>query len=363
MCPVSRVSLPYQTLTMFTEILAAGAMGVSVFFAIKAYSLLKEEQAKDAPRATMLRSIYVFMGFALLMTPMALGIEYARHGMNLDNAGVDLKVIAQALMDIENKTFYSVDRNGNPEAIEVPLNGTTYQLSVPFPESGFKSTHLKLNQEGRKFLALKNNNGEEITYGYLSEQDIKRAYLALPGVTEPINTDQDPILSREKLIATGLMYTPRTRLSTDIQRTVNQKKANKGMANRFLIDFVNEKNLDKDLQEQAVKILIQPTQMTALDAAQYDKLIDALSADGPRNAPWRHYELAQVYWTRASQNATQEDRDRYFSAMCAYKRSYESLRYLSSSREDYPTEYRWYQEATKDLKLAKCDQNCNCVEK
>lgn len=348
---------------MFTEILAAGAMGVSVFFAIKAYSLLKDEQAKEAPRPTMLRSIYVFMGFALLMTPMALGIEYARHSMNLDSANIDQSAIAENLKAIENKTFYSVDRNGNPEAIELSLSGTTYQLSVPFPENGFNSTRLTLKQEGRKFLALKNNNGTEISYGYLSEQEVKRAYLALPDGTGTANSNQDPVLSKEKLIATGLLYTPPTALSSNILTTVNRKKANTGIANRFLIDFVSEKDRDKDLQEQAVKILIQPSQMTALDPPQYDKLISALSENGPRNAPWRHYELAQVYLTRASQNASQEDRNQYFSALCAYKKSYEGLRYLRNNREDYPNEYRWYEEAKKDLKLAKCDKDCNCKEK
>ncbi len=348
---------------MFTEILAAGAMGVSVFFAIKAYSLLKDEQAKDAPRPTMLRSIYVFMGFALLMTPMALGIEYARHNMNLDSANVDQTTIANTLKAIENKTFYSVDRNGYPDAIEVPLNGTTYQLSVPFPESGFKSTPLSLKQEGRKYLAFKNNNEDGIVYGYLSEQEIKRAYQTLPAGVAPAGDDQDPVLSKEKLVATGLLYTPPTTLGRNILTSVNKKKANKSIANRYLLDFVAEKDRDRDLQEQALKILIQPTQMTALDAPQYDKLIKALSEDGPRTAPWRHYELAQVYWTRASQNASAEDRNRYFSAMCAYKNSYEGLRYLSNNRDDYPTEYRWYQEAKKDLRLANCDADCNCQEK
>lgn len=352
---------------MVTEIIAAGAMGVSVFFAIKAYSLLKDEQAKDSPRPTMLRSIYVFMGFALLMTPMALGIEYARHSMDMDSNGNDQAAVADKLKALENKTYYALNRDGNPEAIELDFGGTTYQLGTPFPESGFKDTRLKLKpSDQQQFLALKDNNGKEITYGYIDGTDIKNAHAAIsgPNVPPPPPTPAvDPTVAAVKLMAAGLMYTPASPVKNSVQQFVTAREADESTANRFLVDFINAQTEKVKLQEQAVKILIQPTQMVALEDAQYDKLIKALSENGPRKAPWRFYELAQVYLTRSSQKGSQADRNQYFSAMCAYKRSYDGLLYLKNDPEKYAIEYGWYQEAERELRAAKCDTDCNCTEK
>ncbi|MEM6770285.1 MAG: hypothetical protein AAF597_06875 [Bacteroidota bacterium] len=352
---------------MFTEIIAAGAMGVSVFFAIRAYSLLKEEQAKEAPRPTMLRSIYVFMGFALLMTPMALGIEYARHHMNLDNSDFDQQQVADALKKIENKTYYVLNRSGIPDSIELDYAGVTYQLGVPFPRTGFKGTHLKLKQEDQRFLAYKNNNEEGIIYGYLDENDLEAAYatiadpVAPPPTPTPVETDEK--LTKEKQMAMGLMYTPSSPVRSNILNLITKRRASTKTANRYLVDFVSAIGRDEELQEAAVKILIQPAQMTALDDGQYQKLIDVLSKDGPRTPPWRYYELAQVYQTRSWQKGSKEDMDRYYSAMCAYKTSYLGLGFLSNNPEKYPLEKGWYDEAVSVLRAASCDGECNCSKK
>ena len=68
-------------LDFLTKILAAGAMGVSIFCIFKVYNLLSAEQERDEPRPVFIKSIYAFMGFAVLMTLLSLGIEYARHLM------------------------------------------------------------------------------------------------------------------------------------------------------------------------------------------------------------------------------------------------------------------------------------------
>jgi len=344
---------------MFTEILAAGAMGVSVFFAIKAYSLLKDEQAKEAPRPTMLRSIYVFMGFALLMTPMALGIEYARHTMNMDSNGSDQAVVADKLKGIENKTYYVLNKGGNVDSLEFEYAGVTYQLSDPFPTSGFESTHLKLKPNGQQqFLALKNNNGEEITYGYLNGADIKNAYATIASPIMP--AAQLPVGVDSALAATGLMYLPESSFKGDMEKEVRKSSQS---ANRFLIDFINTKTNEVALQKKALKILVQDDQMKDLTDAEYDKLINALSKNGVRKAPWRLYELAQVYLMRSPQRRSQDDRNRYFSTMCAYKQSYEGFSYLKRDTAKYHLELKWYREALTELKMANCDAGCNCTEK
>jgi hypothetical protein len=110
---------------MITEIIAAGAMGISVFFVVKAHSLLKDEQAKETPRPSILRQITIFMGFAILMTPIALGIEYLRHQMDMDSQGQGQVGFAEELRDLENKGYYSLDKYGNPDTINVRFAGVT----------------------------------------------------------------------------------------------------------------------------------------------------------------------------------------------------------------------------------------------
>jgi len=68
-------------LDFLTKILAAGAMGVSIFCIYKVYNLLSIEQERDEPRAIIINSIYKFMVFGGVMTVLSLGIEYVRHQM------------------------------------------------------------------------------------------------------------------------------------------------------------------------------------------------------------------------------------------------------------------------------------------
>ena len=73
-------------LDFLTKILAAGAMGVSIFCIFKVYNLLSTEQERDEPRPVFIKSIYAFMGFAVLMTLLSLSIEYVRHQMVNDDS-------------------------------------------------------------------------------------------------------------------------------------------------------------------------------------------------------------------------------------------------------------------------------------
>ena len=334
-------------------------MGVSVFFSIKANSLLKEEQAKEDPRPTMLRSIYVFMGFALLMTPMALGIEYARHTMNMESNDIDQAVVAKQLKDLEDKKYYSLDTSGMPQAINFEFAQTTYKLGTPYPTERFKDVRLDLEATGQqRFLALKKGVKKDIFFGYLNSGDIIKAHATIAGPVLP--SAPLPIGVDSALAATGLMYLPESVLKGEMEREVRQSTQT---ANRFLVDFINTKTNEVALQKKALKVLVQDDQMALLTDAEYNKLIEALSTNDIRKAPWRLYELAQVYLTRSPEKKSQEDRNRYFSAMCSYKQSYMGSTRLRKDTVKHHTELEWYREALSVLKAAKCDTNCDCIEK
>jgi len=161
-------------------------------------------------------------------------------------------------------------------------------------------------------------------------------------------------------MATGLMYTPPSTIRNQIQSTISQKKADESIANKYLVEFVNGQDLDRKLQELAVKILIQPEQMNQMDTVQYGKLINALSSDGPRKQPWRHFELAQVYLSRSIQQNSATDRQQYFESLCRYKKNYLARAYLVNDPEKYSVEKTWYENAEKELQAMSCDDDCNC---
>lgn len=334
---------------MLTQILAAGAMGVSIFCILKVYDLLQKEQAKEIPRPVFLRSIYVFMGFAVFMTLLSLGIEIARHSMKLTEDSQSN--YAKELARVQDKAYFSLDKNGNPEPLDVVIDGQKYALAKAFPEAFFKDTHLKLKPgENQQLLVVKNNNGRDITFGYFDQADLN-AYATKPGAipTLPPKVVEDPVLNAEKLLATGLMYTPPSSVLTQVQQEVSRKKADENISNKYLVEFVHDQELDKKLQELAVKILIQPTQMNSMDTIQYEKLITALSSDSPRKPPWRYYELAQVYLSRSIQQNSASDLKKYREALTNYITNYERQTWLSGKQDEYPVEYAWYLDAKKVL--------------
>jgi hypothetical protein len=103
------------------QIAAAGAMGVSILCIFRVYNLLKNEQEKDQPRPVFLRSIYIFMGFGVLMTILSLGIEFSRHFMG--DGGNQQEVLTKKLVAIDSANYYSLDKNGNPASISVDVAG------------------------------------------------------------------------------------------------------------------------------------------------------------------------------------------------------------------------------------------------
>lgn len=329
-------------------------MGISVFFVVKAHSLLKDEQAKETPRPSILRQITIFMGFAILMTPIALGIEYLRHQMNLDNQelGLDEARFAEKLKEIENRALFSLNNDGNPEGIEVRFGDNTYQLGTPYPENFFKDTHLKLKKGAdQKILAVKENNSTDITYGYFDAADINAVATQPKPIDPGPDQETDPVLETEKLLATGIMYTPPSRVLNDIQQKLKSKKANGKTANKYLSAFVGTPGYSDELQQLALKLLVQPEQMNDLKPAEYNQLISALSSDDIRGAPWRYYELAQVYLSRSTKEAKEANLAKYKESLQDYVRDYDLKTWLNGNPTKYPLAYNWYQDARKVLGL------------
>lgn len=335
---------------MITEIIAAGAMGISVFFVVKAHSLLKDEQAKETPRPSILRQITIFMGFAILMTPIALGIEYLRHQMDMDSQGQGQVGFAEELRDLENKGYYSLDKYGNPDTINVRFAGVTYQIGTPYPETSFKDTPLKIMKgDDQKFLAIKENSRADVVYGYFDAADINAVATApTPVDPGPVQVN-DEVLEREKLLATGFMYMPTSGVFNEIHRKLKDKKANGKTANKYLSAFVGNPSYSDELQEMAVKLLVQPEQMNDLKPTEYEQLISALSSDGIRGAPWRYYELAQVYLSLSTKQDKEANLTKYKENLQAYVSDYDLKTWLNGNTTKYPLAFDWYQGAKKVL--------------
>lgn len=347
---------------MITEIIAAGAMGVSVFFCIKAHSLLKDEQAKDTPRPEILRSIYIFMGFALLMTPVALGIEYARHQMNLDTVGNDQEGFTETLASFQEEGYFGLNKDGNPEDIKVKFGGEEYVLANALPETELAGTRLQIRKlDDGKYRVFKINKEEQTAYGHFTAEDLRQALSdLLVVVDEGPDEPTDELLESKKLMGTGLLYAPRSRVLTDIQNELATKSANPRITNRYLMDFASLADKEDPLQNMALDLLIQPDQMRELDSLKYDKLIATLSIDGVRDLPHRYWELAQVYYSRWAKYHREEDHAGHLNMLCKYVKSFDALRWIKEQPEKYKLEHGWYQEAKQGLASYRCDDDCNC---
>ena len=337
--------------TYITKIIAAGAMGVSIFCVLRVYDLLKKEQSESSPRPVILKSIYIFMAFGIIMTLLSLGIEFIRHNYISDEENPcasyqkDLTDLVQDLHDITTtREYFSVNKNGNPEAITLKYNNQDYVLSKAFPESVFENTPLVLKKTPtEKYIAVKDNNGKETVFGYINEANLKSFFPA-----SSIYNEDKP----EGLFSLGVFYMPVSTLQV-IKEDLKKRK-NKYIANEKLIALIKLKNSDKALQEAALKLLTQPESMNALDSSQYKNLIAAYESGEIREAPWYKYELAQIYLSRSWKSWSSNkgaDIAKYKQFLKEYIDSYESQEWISGNPSVYHIEYNWYEAAKEELNL------------
>jgi hypothetical protein len=276
-------------ITLITKLVATGAMGVSIYCIVKVYDLLKLEQKEKTPRPTFIRTIYVSMSFAVLMTLLSLGIEIVRY--NMDSNIIQLE---KDLGKIEGESYFSVNSNGNPKEVNIAYKDRIYVLSRAFSKDHFKSNELKLKKtKDERYLAIKKNLDEEIILGFISNDHLKVETKNL--FTNIIGKS----LSENELWGLGIFYTP-----LEITKIIkSEEKEDKSLTNEYLIKLLSlnhDDNISK--KEKAMRFLVQPPLMNKLSQNQYTVLINALQLGKIRETPWDKYELAQVYLSRAGQS-------------------------------------------------------------
>lgn len=286
-------------------------MAFSAFFAIKAHSLLKDEQAKDQPRPAILNSITKFMVFALLMTPLALFVEYVRHHMNMDNIGVSQAGFSEELEEIKGK-YYAFDKNGDPDSIKVKYAGVEHVLSKEFSTTAFRNNELKLKKDGaQQYVAVKNNNGdEEVIYGFFEEADLKDQLKGIFPAT-PSTPAKPSDFELKTFFAAGIAYSPANAAAANVKLSPSETRAISQ-----LWAYLDSDGKDVDTREKAIKILVQPGLLSRLDSMSYVKLISLLK-DGTTVEPTEaNYYLAQVYLSRFRKN-----KELYPDGLMDYKKS------------------------------------------
>ena len=329
------------------QLAAAGAMGVGILIILRVYALLKTEQAKDAPRPTILRSIYVFMGFGLVMTLVALGIEASRFFFTEEEGTGELAQLRTALAQLEEQTFYGLNENGNPTPIRLEANGKKYTLAEAFPDTAFAATPLNLIPAAGRYRAVKDLGGRQITYGYFPERELRSRLTTFFAATDPTTPPPPPSTGSkpEQTYAAGRAYTPGRILSGLRLRDITDASK----ANARLLDFLSTPAADNEtLRKEAVKLLIQPRMMEELSEAGHDRLIELLSDNSVRNAPWRYYEAAQVYLSRyhLKGDTNVSDLERHKELSREYRTAYERRGW---TREERPAEFAYYQSAGRAL--------------
>jgi len=339
--------------TYITKIAAAGAMAISIVCIYKVYELLKNEQEKKKPRAAILKSINKFMFFAIFMSVFSLVIEIARSYMDIQNP--EKASLVNSLEALAEKSYFSLNKNGNPEEIKVKYNNQNYVLGHLLPENNFENIPLRLKkaEEDGKYSIVKDNNGTEIKYGYLSENDLK----AIMNDFESNNQTPTPqpgneygLTEGEKLMSFGMLYTPfsilgnvKSKISTDSRQ-----------ANKYLTKLIGIKDGKSPLQATATKLLTQPELMNDLEEDQYEKIIELLASGKIRSSPWNKYEIAQLYLSRAWKSwnkHSDSDKKKHEAFLKEYILEYENKKWISDNKTQYPVEYDWYKKAKAKLEI------------
>jgi hypothetical protein len=330
-------------ITLITKIVAAGAMGVSIFCIIKVYDLLKNEQKEKIPRQNFIRTIYVSMGFAVLMTLLSLGIEIIRDSMD-----AELNQLETDLNNIASENYYSLNRNGNPKEINLTYKNQSYILSKAFPKDNFEKRELKFKKaDNGEYLVVNLINDEDVIYGFIPPQDIKENAIAV--FSDIINTP----LNDEELLGLGLYYTP-----SETKKLIETKTIeNKYLAIEYLLKFLNlgdvDNNSTKENKQNAIKILVQPQLMNLLSEKEYTSLIDILNS-GVRKSPYAKYELAQVHRSRSGHFGDtaekSKDRNTEKQQLKDYITYYDEHPWIQDIKA-YPTEFKWYQESKTKLDI------------
>lgn len=344
--------------TLITKLTAAGAMGVSIYTIKKVYDLLKNEQKKEVPRPTFIKAIRISMIFAVVMTLLSLGIEYARTLID-----PQIKDLESDFETIKNENYYSTDKNGNPKEIKLEFNGNNYNLSDPFPKERFKENELILKESKKRYIVINKNLNDSIIFGHIQNTEIKNKTEIL------FSNNKDKFFTCKKLNTLelscenlkclelncknvknlGLYYTP-----NEFYNLIDHKiKPDINQAIKYLIKFINIEDIENDSQkENALKLLVQPKFLRKLNRANYKTIIKKLQFEKIRTSPYNLYELAQIYRNRAyetwNEDNKQNDLDNYKRYLIKYVEYYESNDWIRKSNRQ--KELKWYKDSKAILK-------------
>jgi len=325
-----------------SNIITAGAMGVSVISIFIVYSLLKKEQEQEQPRSDMLTTIHVFMAFLIIMTIVALGIEITRFALSSgedslasqykDKYQADSTALIKEIEDICTQNLYAINANGYSEGVPFEFKDTTYLIGKQLPKDLFKKQKLYLEKQSEdKWSVVKKNNGQSITWGYIAAKDLSTGASPPQGAT-----------LTDELFGVGISHMPDSLVrmaKVDLRQWKNYWEANK-----YLIRLINGPLDDRKLISDGIKLLIQRPALNRLDSTQVQKLVSAYSRDGIRPHPWNKYELAQVYLQLYWNTEKPHYRNKYREYLGKYIKGYETMRQDTNS-----TEYKWYLSAKESL--------------
>ena len=128
------------------DFLQYGAIGLGLALAVLAYLLLQKEQAVAKPRREIVKAIYVFMGFSLVLASAGFGAEYARSdAASVGKLRAELEERARNLSTVEEKYRQTAQELSSSRSL-------IYQLMTL---KGGKIERLKqLNSKAPEYVAL-----------------------------------------------------------------------------------------------------------------------------------------------------------------------------------------------------------------
>ena len=262
-----------ENLDFFSTILSAGAMGISLALIYYVYQLLKQEQAKEEPRKGILVAIYVFMVFALLMTPLAMLIESNKEDGKFNK-------LLTKLQNSSTSNKYIVDKMGDPESINLKISDSmTISLAKTPGESMWESQKrsFKLSDDKEK-LFISTSQGTDL--GYILIKDLEsQVHIS------DIRTDPD------EMLYSGIK---RGGVDDEVKFSL-EKKVAKAIEVMFML--LNDEANNRNIRKSAFLGLVQEDLLKELTVEQLDLLIK----QGPlvRNVPYLYWDLAQAYDQRS----------------------------------------------------------------
>ncbi len=273
---------------LITKIASAGAMGVSIYCIYKVYNLLQKEQDRDEPRPVFIRTIYVSMGFAVLMTILSLGIEFVRDAIGYAPPVTGATILSDEqimevkgqLKQIEKREVYAFNNKGNPTLLGIHLDSFDILLTDTVKNGLYDDRKLSIGP----------NNGDQIV---INSADLNLGYLEKAEVLQNVSVDANKDLTPKEQLFLGLLHAKakeqnivKSKMSVDYNRVKNK-----------LFPLLELSGDDQKVGKDALRVLIQKDLLDHLDYSQHETLLNKLTQ--LHRSPYVYFEKAQVYLSRS----------------------------------------------------------------